>query len=278
MDRLQPQSMEMFQQVLAHNRATGRWQGLILTGSEVTLRRDLPELARQARRHGFRHVRIQTHGMRLAKMDYCRELVDAGVDEFFISVTAGDAATHDAITKAPGSFDRTLQGLENLDGFAQVITMTNTVVTARSYRQLPVVVQLLSHLRRLVQMHFWTYWPMGEKDEKNLIVRHTEAAPYLQSAVRLARRLGRDVEVKNFPECMLGSERDALENTQPQLFIDPAFWTEFDRNGFKQCAHRDACNSTQCLGLNTAYIDKFGWEEEHLTPVSPRTADPKGTC
>ena len=44
MDRLQPQSMEMLQQVLAHNRATGRWQGLILTGSEVTLRRDLPEL------------------------------------------------------------------------------------------------------------------------------------------------------------------------------------------------------------------------------------------
>ena len=59
MDRLQPESPERFDELLAYNQASGRWKGLILTGSEITLRSDLAELARRARAAGFAHVRIQ---------------------------------------------------------------------------------------------------------------------------------------------------------------------------------------------------------------------------
>lgn len=267
MDWLQPESMDNFRQILDRNASTKQWKGLILTGSEVTLRRDLPELAQRARQSNFDHVRIQTHGMRLANINYCRELVESGVDEYFISVTAADAATHDAITKAPGSFDKTLRGLENLDEFEDIVTLTNTVVTKRSYQQLPAVVDRLSHLRRLVQMDFWNYWPMKEIDDKDLIVRHTDVLPHLRRAISMARQYGRAVEVKNFPECLLQDDGDALNNNQPELHIDSSFWPEFDRNGFKQCVHREACGSIQCLGLNTAYIEKFGWQESLLTPL-----------
>src|SRR5215813_2502868 len=75
MDRLAPESDARFAAVLAENAKTRRWQGLILTGSEITLRRDLPDLARRARAAGFRHVRIQTHGMHLSRPDYAAGLV-----------------------------------------------------------------------------------------------------------------------------------------------------------------------------------------------------------
>lgn len=267
MDWLRPQSMDNFQQILDRNASTKQWKGLILTGSEVTLRKDLPELARLARQHKFDHVRIQTHGMRLASINYCHELVESGVDEYFVSVTAAEAATHDAITKAPGSFERTIRGLENLDQFENVVTLTNTVVTKRSYQQLPAVVARLRHLRRLVQMDFWNYLPMKETDDRDLIVRHTDVLPHLRHAISMARQYGRAVEVKNFPECLLEEDGDALNNNQPELYIDSNFWTEFDRNGFRQCVHREACGSVQCLGLNTAYIEKFGWQENLLTPL-----------
>ncbi len=77
MDWLKPESMEQFEAILAQNAQQGRWKGLVMTGSEVTLRRDLPDLARAAHESGFEHVRIQTHGMRLADEAYCRELVEA---------------------------------------------------------------------------------------------------------------------------------------------------------------------------------------------------------
>jgi MoaA/NifB/PqqE/SkfB family radical SAM enzyme len=91
MHRLAPEPADKFEELLAQNREHRRWKGLILTGSEITLRRDLPELARRARASGFEHVRIQTHGMHLAERAYCEELVEAGVDEYFVSVAGPDA-------------------------------------------------------------------------------------------------------------------------------------------------------------------------------------------
>jgi MoaA/NifB/PqqE/SkfB family radical SAM enzyme len=267
MHRLVPESADRFAALLAENAQTRRWKGLILTGSEITLRRDLPDLARKARAAGFEHVRIQTHGMHLAQQAYSDSLVEAGVDEYFVSVAGPDAETHDAITTVPGSFEKTLRGLEILDGHANAVTLTNTVVTKHSYKLLPAVVDRLAHLHRLVQMEFWVYWPMSESDDKDLIAPHAEIAPYLREAVARARALGRGVEIKNFPQCMLGEDGAALMNTQPQLFVDPAFWPEFMRNGFYQCVYRDRCASTECLGLSTAYIAKYGYDEEILHPL-----------
>ena len=230
--------------------------------------RDLPDLARRARAAGFAHVRIQTHGMHLAQQDYCESLIEAGIDEYFVSVAGPDAATHDAITTVPGSFDKTMQGLENLDRFPGVVTLTNTVVTNRSFALLPAVVDRLAHLRRLAQMEFWVYWPMSESDEKGLIAAHADILPPLREAIARARALGRGVEVKNFPECLLGEEGGALVNAQPQLFVDPAFWPEFMRNGFYQCVYRDRCASKECLGLNTAYVTKYGYDEQILHPLA----------
>ena len=272
MDWLQPESMSSFQEVLAANREQQLWRGIIFTGSEVTLRRDLTELARMARDHGFSHVRIQTHGMKLANEKYLQELVDAGVDEYFVSITAADAATHDAITQVPGSFDRTMRGLENLEQH-DVATMTNTVITRLSYQQLPALVERVGHLKRLKRMDFWNYWPMRENDDKDLVASHLDVLPYLRDAIAGARERGITLEIKNFPECLLGSDREYLNNDQPELIIDPEFWPEFMRNGFHQCAHRSYCGAERCLGLNTAYIEKFGWHADVLVPFPPKASD-----
>jgi hypothetical protein len=40
------------------------------------------------------------------------------------------------------------------------------------------------------------------------------------------------------------------------------------RNGFYQCVYRDLCASTECLGLNTAYVAKYGYDEKILRPLA----------
>ena len=77
------------------------------------------------------------------------------------------------------------------------------------------------------------------------------------------------VVVKNFPECLLGEDAEALDNSQPLLLIDPSFWNEFNRNGFYQCVHRAQCASKKCLGLATAYTEKYGWHADALVPLLP---------
>jgi MoaA/NifB/PqqE/SkfB family radical SAM enzyme len=266
MDRLAPQEPGRFEQVLAE-RARRGWTGLILTGSEITLHRDLPDMARRARAAGFQHVRIQTHGMRLADAEYLARLVDAGVDEFFVSIAGATAQTHDRITTVAGSFEKSVRGLENLDAFGErVIGITNTVVTAENIAEIAAVPARLAHATRLVQMEYWNYFPMAEEDVKSLVVPLSELIPALRAALAATRANGRRAECKNVPACALGDDEPALVNMQPELLIDPAFWDEFRRNGFYQCVHREACAHPTCLGLNTAYMRRFGDEAERLTP------------
>ncbi|MCA8884375.1 MAG: radical SAM protein [Rhodobacteraceae bacterium] len=267
MDRLKPEPMAEFRRVLARNRLSGEWDGLILTGAEITLHPGLPDLARAARANGFSHIRIQTHGMHLDKPETVRDLVAAGVDEYFVSVTGPDADAHDAITGVPRAFERMMRGLETLDRTDGVTLITNTVVTTRSYRSLAAVVDRLAHLERLAQMEFWVYLPMSEIDKKGLVARHLDVLPYLRKAAHRAQALGRGVEIKNFPPCLLGDDAGLVLNEQPELHIDPAFWPEFMRNGFHQCLYRDTCAAKDCLGLSTAYIRKFGWEAADLSPM-----------
>jgi len=269
MDDLVPQSRENFNKLMAFNAENQRWKGLILTGSEITLLRDLPELAQQAKASNFDHVRIQTHGMHLAQPSYCDTLIQAGVDEFFVSVTASNAQAHDEITTVKGSYDKTIKGLENLKNYDHVISITNTVVTKNSYTHLPALVKNLSHLKHLIQFEFWTYMPMSESDTKDLIANHQDILPYLKEAIQLIRASGRSVEVKNFPPCLLGNDGKYVVNYQPQLFIDENFWIQFERNQFAQCVYQDTCKATDCLGLTEAYIKKFGFEEDILSPIQP---------
>ena len=267
MDRLAPTSDATLETICRDQAETGRWKGLVLTGSEITLRRDLPEIARKAKAAGFQHVRIQTHGMHLGRTDYADRLVDAGVDEYFVSVAGSDAESHDRITQVQGAWDKMMQGMAHLDQYDHVKLITNSVITTQSYRLLPGMVDALSHLRRLVQMEFWNFFPMAEGDPKDLAARHSDILPPLRDAILKCRAQGRFVEVKNFPECLLGELGDALVNAQPMLMIDPAFWAEFDRNGFYQCPHQTACQSTECLGLTTAYRAKYGDEGTLLQPL-----------
>lgn len=272
MDRLAPTNDEVFERILDEQRQHGAWEGLVLTGSEITLRRDLPDLSRRARAAGFDNIRIQTHGMHLARPEYLERLLDAGINEFFISVAGHDAALHDHITKVPGAFHKMMAGIERIEAAPQAArVITNTVVTRESYHALEEIVETLSRFERVVRHEFWNFFPMHERDVKNLIVPYATLMPHITRAIQASVARGRKVEVKNIPECLLGNLRQHLVNDQPMLLIDPAFWTEFDRNGFYACPHRAQCHSKQCLGLTKAYIDRFGTEEALLSPLTPNT-------
>jgi radical SAM protein with 4Fe4S-binding SPASM domain len=96
------------------------------TGGEPTLRRDLPELIAYAKAKGMR-VNLITNGIRCARPAYAAALKEAGLDSAQVSLEAAEAGTHDAITKVPGSFGRSVLGVRNLRA-AGVHTHTNTTI------------------------------------------------------------------------------------------------------------------------------------------------------
>ncbi len=94
---------------------------ITLTGGEVTVRPDFPDLVLFALAQDLTVV-IQTNGRQLARPSrraFLRQVTDPDRVQFVIALHGPDEAIHDAVTRRPGSFRQTMRGIEALrqDGF-----------------------------------------------------------------------------------------------------------------------------------------------------------------
>lgn len=259
---------EKFQKAVDDNGRVPRYRRVTFTGGEVTLEPRLFEYLDYAReRGGFEHIRLQTNGRRLSDLGFAKKLVEAGVDEFFVSLHGHDARTQDHISQRPGSFEEAMAGLWNLKSLG-VCIMTNTVITTLNVEHLADIVETVRPLSP-ARVELWNYLPMEDyADEQGLIAEMSILAPALREALARAREHGIASAVKYVPQCLLGEHADVMDNTQPDVVIVEDFYEVYPRFG---CLFEAKCeHSETCLGLHHPYISKFGWEEHTLVPV-PRT-------
>ena len=85
---------------------------LTLSGGEIFLRPDLFEILAAARRLHF-DISLKTNAL-LITAESAARLSELGVRRVQISVYSDEAAVHDAITKVPGSLERTLAAIPRL--------------------------------------------------------------------------------------------------------------------------------------------------------------------
>ncbi len=100
---------------------------LTFSGGEVFLRRDFFELLEYARRLLF-NVKIKTNAVMIHETE-ARRIRELAVDTVQISVYSHRAEVHDAITKLPGSFERTIQGIRLLKDAGLKVTIANVLMT-----------------------------------------------------------------------------------------------------------------------------------------------------
>jgi len=257
---------ERFVTIVAENLRSHKYDRVIFTGGEVTLEKSLLQFVSHARGSGaFRHLRLQTNGRKLADPAYTRSLVDAGIDEFFVSLHGDTASLHDRITQRPGSFDELVCGLANLARHP-VRRITNTVVHRTNVGAYEGIVAI-AHAHGVSQMEFWNYLPMEDHaDEGNLMAPLADAMPALRRALARCTSLGIRSITKYVPRCLLGAHGETLDNSQPDTIIVESFWNEFPRFA---CLYEALCDhSDTCLGLSHDYVRKFGWEEDALLPAA----------
>ncbi len=85
---------------------------LYLTGGEIGLRRDLFEIIAAARGHHFR-VDLLTSGTLWGEKEWDR-VAELGVEYVRLSLYSNQACTHDAVTKKPGSHEKTMATIDGL--------------------------------------------------------------------------------------------------------------------------------------------------------------------
>jgi radical SAM protein with 4Fe4S-binding SPASM domain len=99
---------------------------LSLSGGEVFLRRDFFEIVEQARRLLF-NVKIKTNAVMVREKEAAR-LRQLGVEQIQISVYSHRPEVHDAITKLPGSLERTVRAIRFLKSQGLKVSISNVLM------------------------------------------------------------------------------------------------------------------------------------------------------
>ncbi len=238
---------------------------VVLSGGEPTLNPRLVEYVKLSRSFGASDVELQSNAIRLADPALTAALLEAGVNEFFISLHAARAETSDAITNAPGTFDKSCVGIDELVRQGAAVWL-NFVFCQLNHREFPSYVEMVAD--RWPQASIVVSFVAPSSDvvphTPELIPRYRDVMPDLAEGVKRAAALG--VSVGGF-ESMCGIPLCLVPPELSHAFELADIRDGLDRGEF---VHPDECGrcalQTKCFGLRRGYAELHGAEE--LRPVA----------
>ncbi len=247
--------------------------GVVFTGGEPTLRKDLMRLLGFARSLGYKTIQIQTNGRVFASRQFCRDAIEAGATEFSPALHGHTMQLHDYLTRSPGSFRQTVKGIRNLKDLGQVV-LTNSVITRSNFRNLPLLAGLLVALG-VDQFQFAFAHPVGAAgmNFSSIVPRFTLIAPHVMKGLDAGIKAGKPACTEAIPYCILpGYEDCVVEQRIPRTKVVDAEAVIEDygeyrlREGKLKGPRCGECRRDPvCEGPWREYPEKFGFDE--MVPV-----------
>jgi MoaA/NifB/PqqE/SkfB family radical SAM enzyme len=99
------------------------------TGGETTIRSDIIQLVKEAKRLGYGTIAISTNGRLFSYEKFCREIIEAGLNKITFSLLGYNEAVHTAVTRTPGSFRDIIRGIKNAQRFSNVHLNISSVIS-----------------------------------------------------------------------------------------------------------------------------------------------------
>jgi len=239
---------------------------VVLTGGECTVRSDICDLVRYAKKIGFIFIQIQTNGRKFSSMEFCKNMLSAGMNEFSPALHGHTAELHDFLTRRPGSFRQTVLGIYNMKRLAKgrIRILTNTVVTKYNYEYLPQIAQFLIKLG-VQQYQFAFVHALGNAGSSfgDVVPKKTNVMPYLKKGLDLGIKRGLRVMAEAIPLCLMkGYEKYSSEFYIPPTQVKEAGFTVKD---FEKLRIEDGkVKFSQCLPCRYRAVCEGPWKEYPL--------------
>ncbi|MEB2312591.1 MAG: radical SAM protein [Sorangiineae bacterium] len=235
-------------------------RALSITGGEPTLDRRLEAQIRLARALGVTQVTLQTNAVMLADAEHARRLAHAGLTRAFVSLHGSTRATSERITRTPDTFERTIDGIQNLLA-AGVSVGVGVVFTHENREEARALVELVATRLAGADLTLSVAAPINDRLEVEAITpRYGELAPTLREAAYAAHELGVPFAGLfgqcGVPPCVL----DADPVCFPELAREHPDWSAAE-----DFLHAEACSGCRlekkCPGIRRSYAAVYGTSE-----------------
>ncbi len=239
---------------------------LVLSGGEPTLNPRVLDFVRLGKREGARAIELQTNAIRMAEPGLARALAEAGVSDAFISLHGSRAEISDAVTNAPGTFARTVDGIDQAVTAALRVRL-NFVFCQANYADFPAYVDMVA--RRWPSVTLVVSFVATSTD---VVPRSRDLQPrYSDIMGPLAEGLGRaaaaGLTVLGF-ESMCGIPMCLVPADLSPYFELAEIPEDFDGGEFiKAEACRECALAERCFGVRRGYAELYGTSEFQPVPA-----------
>lgn len=179
---------------------------VVLTGGEVTIRKDFLDLVSYCRELGYSSVGIVTNGRMLSREGFAAEALEAGLTDAAVSIYSHEPEVHDKITRVKGSCLQSWLGLARAlaaraDGRALRLR-SNIVVSSYNIDGL---VETLQRLVRLGLRSLLLIDPVSEDGGASL-VDHARVVELFDDLRHDPAFTGVKVAFRGYPACIFGDQ------------------------------------------------------------------------
>lgn len=254
------------------------YERIEFTGGEPAIRKDIFELIKFAKQEGFKEIGIGSNGKIFYYRDICRALVTNGLNKVCISLHGHTTRLHDAIVRAPGSFEKTTIGIKNMLGCRSVMVDVATVVTAQNYKHMAQIGKLLFDSLGVRSWCILDLIPDGNAEPlyRSLAVKLTDLSHELPNIFKTFPK-GSHVTFFDFPLCLFSADiklsKDISVFSARERYqagdligygssrIEKRNETYMDRYKVRVSACRKCCHKNNCSGIWRKYNSLFGETE-----------------
>ncbi len=257
---------------------------LEIIGGEASIRPDILDLIKFAKKLGFSTIMMATNGRMYSYEDFTRKVLQAGLNSLVFSIHGHNNELHDALTQAPGSFKQLKRGLKNVQKKAKELNLdislgANVCIVKQNYKYLP---QIGDYIKKLGinNAEFIFIDPnngAGLKFFDKLVPKISDVAPYIHKCLEIGKKNKMPHwHIRYVPLCYFQSYLDQISELQEiksfhTEHIAPDFYNPNASEGRQNIGRikTEKCQKCQlfnkCEGIWKEYFRRYG--DAELMPI-----------
>jgi MoaA/NifB/PqqE/SkfB family radical SAM enzyme len=204
-------------------------------------------------------IGLITNGRIFASKSFFNKLKNYNIAYLFISLHGSNPATHDSITKVPGSFEQGLLALKNING-QDTEPIVNFVILKENLHQLIEFIELMNKFN-VKRIKFSLVNPPKSLNEIS-VPKMDIAAEKVKMGIDFANINYKNITIRwdGFPLCLMEGYENNLTNlkTEKILYLSYPWETDFSPPDEKDKVKIKQCNSCSkkdlCKGIYARYL------------------------
>ncbi len=241
---------------------------ILITGGEPTLNKKLEYYIKLAKEYDIKKVTLQTNALLLKYPNFVKKLKESGLDAVFITFHSHNKEKFDTITRVPGSFEKTIKGIENIME-NRISLFLNIVLNKLNYKEIKETIIFLNErfgkysLFKPISFSFVQPHGLALKN-KEIVPSVSEIKPFLEDSLGYckANSIKFGISACGVPACIIPKY---FKYTQEYWMIKNGISSDEllvnKENKVKSSRCIDCMINEMCLGIWKAYADMFGTDE-----------------